>query len=185
MDELKKINFIKEKVLPILNYVGAIGAAIMSIAYIILVLVLIQGFKVEAALNTTIFACVSAGVGFIIMQFLKYQGITFAELENKEILEAYYGTKTKDKKSHSLSYYWITSVIKDILVKCATIAFTSVGIVYIIIKGSKDYNLILLAIVNLLMFICFGFISLVKAYNYFNRVYIKYIQEKLEESKEG
>ena len=105
MDELKKINFIKEKVLPILNYVGAIGAAIMSIAYIILVLVLIQGFKVEAALNTTIFACVSAGVGFIIMQFLKYQGITFAELENREILEAYYGTKTKDKKSHSLSYY--------------------------------------------------------------------------------
>ena len=152
----------------------------MSVAYIILVMVLIQGFKVEATLKTTLFACVSAGVGFIIMQFLKYQGITFAELENKEILEKYYGTKTRDKKTHSLTYFWVTSVVKDIIVKCATVAATSVGIVYIIIEGSKDYNLILLAIVNLLMFICFGFISLVKAYNYFNRTYIKYIQEQME-----
>ena len=180
METVDKINFFKQKVLPILHYVGVIGATIMSVAYIILVMVLIQGFKVEATLKTTIFACVSAGVGFIIMQFLKYQGITFAELENKEILEKYYGTKTRDKKSHSLTYFWVTSVVKDIIVKCATVAGTSVGIVYIIIEGSKDYNLILLAIVNLLMFICFGFISLVKAYNYFNRIYIKYIQERME-----
>lgn len=179
METVNKVNFFKEKVLPILHYVGVIGATIMCVAYIILVLVLIQGFKAESALNTTIFACVSAGVGFIIMQFLKYQGISFAELENKDLLEMYFGTNTKDKKSHSLTYYWVTSVIKDILVKCATLAGTSIGIIYIIIKGSQDYNLILLAIVNLLMFICFGFISLVKAYNYFNRIYVKYIKEQL------
>lgn len=184
MDELKKVNLFKEKILPILNYVGSIGAAIMCVAYIILVIVLIQGFKVDSILNTTIFSCVSAGVGFIILQFLKYQGISFAELENKEILELYHGTKTKDKKSHSLRFYWVTSVIKDILVKCVTLAGTSIGIVFIIIKGSEDYNLILLALVNLLMFISFGFISLEKAYNYFNRVYIKYIKEQLEEAKE-
>lgn len=184
MDELKKINFFKEKVLPVLHYVGSIGAAIMSIAYVILVFVLIQGFKADKTLNTTIFACVSAGVGFVIMQFLKYQGISFAEIENKELLEEYFGKNTKDKKSHSLTFYWVTSVIKDILVKCVTVAATSIGIIYIIIEGSKDYNLIALAIVNLLMFICFGFLSLVKAYNYFNRTYVKYIKEKLEESKE-
>ena len=181
---MDRIDFFKNKILPILLYVGVIGASIMCIAYIILVFVLIQGFKAEAALNTTIFACVSAGVGFIIMQFLKYQGVSFAEVENKAILEQYYGTKTKDKKAHSLTYFWITSVIKDIIVKCATLAATSVGIVYIIIKGSNDYALIGLAIVNLLMFICFGFISLVKAYNYFNRVYIKYIKEQLEKRED-
>jgi len=33
------------------------------------------------------------------------------------------------------------------------------------------------------MFICFGFLSLVKAYKYFNRVYIEYIKEQLKEGE--
>ena len=109
----RKLTFFEEKVLPILNYVGAIGAAIMSVAYVILVFVFIFGFKAEKTLTTTIFACVNAGVGFVIMQFLKYQGISFAELipENKEILDLYYSSKTKNKKNHSLYFYWITSII--------------------------------------------------------------------------
>ena len=156
----------------------------MCVAYIILVFVLINGFKAEDILNTTIFACVNAGVGFIILQFLKYQGVSFAEHENKALLEEYYGTKTKNKKSHSLTYFWVTSVIRDISVKCVTLAGTSIGVIYIVIKGSNDYALIGLAIVNLLMFICFGFIGLVKAYNYFNRVYMKYIEEQLNKKED-
>ena len=179
----KKLTLFEEKILPVLNYVGAIGAAIMSVAYIIVVFVLINGFKVEKVLNTTIFACVNAAVGFIIMQFLKYQGVTFAEMipENESILKLYHQTKTKDKKNHSLTYFWITSGIKDALIKCAMLAATTIGIIYIIIKGSNDYNLILLAFVNLLLFICFGFLALVKAYKYVNNTYIEYIKEKLAE----
>ena len=103
MDEKKK-NLFEEKILPILHYVGFIGALITSIGYIILVIVLILGFKAETMLKTTVFAGVNAGVGFIIMQFLKFQGITFAEMipENEEILKRYRSTKTKDKKNHSL-----------------------------------------------------------------------------------
>lgn len=155
----------------------------MSIAYIILVFVFIFGFKAEKQLNTTLFACVNAGVGFVIMQFLKYQGVMFAELlpENKVILDKYYGSKSKNKKNHSLKYYWVTSVIKDILVKCATLAFTTIGLIYIVIAASRDFNLIWLALVNLLMFISFGFLGLVKAYKYFNNTYINYIKERIEE----
>lgn len=180
----KRFNF-EEKILPVLNYVGAIGAAIMSVAYIIMVFVLINGFKAEKTLNTTIFAIVNAGVGFVIMQFLKYQGSSFAEMlpDNKVVLDLYHSSKTKDKKAHSLTYFWITSVIKDIVVKCASLALTTIGIVYIVIKGSNDYNLILLAFVNLLMFICFGFLGLVKAYKYFCYTYIPYIKEKLAEAE--
>lgn len=182
MEERKK-SFLEEKVLPILNYVGAIGAAIMCIAYIIVVFVLINGFKIEDILQTTIFAVVNAAVGFIIMQFLKIQGISFAKMipENKKIIELYYKTRTKDKKNHSLTYFWTTTVIKDVIIKCATLAITTIGVIYIVIKGSNDYNLILLAVVNLLMFMCFGFLSLVKAYEYFNQTYIAYIKEKLAE----
>lgn len=179
----RKLTVFEEKILPILNYVGAIGAAIMCIAYVVVVFMLINGFQQEQVLNTTIFACVNAAVGFVIMQFLKYQGISFAQMipENKEILELYFKTKTKDKKTHSLGFFWTTSVIKDVIIKCATLAATSIGVIYIVIKGSNDYNLLLLAAVNLLMFICFGFLSLVKAYNYFNQTYIEYIKERLED----
>lgn len=187
MEQENRQNFFEKKILPALLYVGTIGAVITSIAYIILVFVMIFGFKVDATLNTSIFACVNAGVGFIILQLLKYQGISFAEAlpDNEKLLKEYYGTKTKDKKAHSMVYYWITSGIKDVFVKCASLAVTSVGLIYIIIKGSRDYNLIALASVNLLLFISFGLLGLVKSYKYFNTIYIEYIKEKLNEAKKG
>lgn len=180
--ENKQNNRFEEKIKPVLGYVGLIGAIIMSIAYIIIVMVLIRGFKAEKLLQTTIFACVNAGVGFIIMQFLKIQGTSFAKMipENKEIINKYYGTKTKDKKLHSMKYFWITTVIKDVIVKCATLAATSIGLIYIVIVGSNDYNLLLLAVVNLLMFICFGFLSLVNAYDFFNQRHVPYMIDQLE-----
>lgn len=104
--ELNKSKF-EEKILPVLNYVGIIGAVIMAIAYIVIVFVLIKGFQVEELLQTTIFACVNAGVGFIIMQFLKIQGVSFAKMlpENQDTIKRYYKTKTKDKKLHSMKYF--------------------------------------------------------------------------------
>lgn len=186
--EDKRRELLEQKVFPVLGYVGLIGAIIMSIAYIIVVFVLINGFKIEDLLQTTVFACVNAAVGFIIMQFLKVQGISFAKMipENKKIIELYYKTKTKDKKNHSLTYFWATSVVKDVIIKCLSLATTTIGVIYIVIKGSNDYNLLLLAVVNLLMFICFGFLSLVKAYEYFNQTYIAYVKERLaEESVEN
>lgn len=186
MDENKKLTFFEEKVLPVLNYVGLIGAVIMSLAYIILVVVMIVGFQAEKTLKTTVFAIASAAVGFLILQCFKIQGQSFAELkpENKELLEKYYGTKTKDKKAHSMLYFWIKTGVTDFLVKAGTVALSTIGLIYLIIEGSKDFILILLAIVNLLMFISFGFLSLVKTYNYFNRVYVEYIKERLKESEE-
>jgi len=172
---------LEKKILPILNYVGIIGAAIMTIAYIIAVFVLIRGFKAEALLQTTIFGCVNAATGFVIMQFLKIQGVSFAKMlpENEEIIKRYYKTKTKDKKVRSITYFWTTSVIKDVITKCATLAATTVGLIYIVIQGSNDYNLLFLAIVNLLMFMCFGFISLVNAYDFYNQRHVPYMLEQL------
>lgn len=181
---------LEKKILPILNYVGIIGAAIMTVAYIIAVFVLINGFKAETLLQTTIFGCVNAATGFVIMQFLKIQGVSFAKMlpENQEIIQRYYKTKTKDKKVHSIKFFWTTSVIKDIIVKCLTLAATTVGLIYIVIQGSNDYNLLFLAIVNLLMFVCFGFISLVNAYDFFNNNHVPYMVDQLakvnEETKE-
>lgn len=69
------------------------------------------------------------------------------------------------------------------LVKCATLGITTIGIVYIVIQGSNDYNLLLLAVVNLLMFICFGFISLVNAFDFFNNRHVPYMMEMIKKGK--
>ena len=177
---------LEKKILPVLNYVGIIGAAIMIVAYIITVFVLIRGFKAEAFLQTTIFGCVNAATGFVIMQFLKIQGVSFAKMlpENEELIKRYYKTKTKDKKVHSIKFFWATSVTKDIIVKCLTLAGTTIGLIYIVIQGSNDYNLLFLAIVNLLMFICFGFISLVNAYDFYNNNHVPYMKEQLAKVNE-
>ena len=64
----------ENKIKPILLWMGTIVSAIMAIAYIVVVFVLIEGFKVDTILNTTIFSIVTAIIGFCIMQMLKIQG---------------------------------------------------------------------------------------------------------------
>ena len=174
----------ENKVKPILTYVGAIGAILTSCAYIILMIVLIEGFHYEQTKQAVLFAIVNAIVGLIIANFLKYQGLTFAkELpENEEIVKEYYSTKTKDKKPHSLEYFWITSIIKDIIIKGCTVAISTTVLIYIVIVVSNDWNLMLLALVNLILFICFGLIALNKGYDYYNNTYVNYMKEKIDEA---
>lgn len=175
----------ERKIAPVLQYVGAIGATLMSIMYIVVVVILIVGFKAKALQSALVFAIVNALVGLIIMQFLKIQGISFAKnLEkNKEIVDRYYNSKTKDKKPHSINYYWVTSLIKDIIVKGLSVVLTTTGLIYIVIQGCEDYTLLLLALVNLVMFICFGLLALNSAYDYYNNKHIPYLKLKLEEIK--
>lgn len=172
----------EKRLLNILKYVGIIGATICSVAYIVVVLVLIQGFKVETNTQTVTFALVNAVVGFIILTFLKIQGELFAKSlpENKAISEAYYAGDTRDKKYHSMKYFWITSTIKDILTKVLGVFLSTFGIIYIVIIGSNDWNLLLLALVNLLLFISFGLLGLEKSYEFYNTRMVPYMQHQLE-----
>lgn len=180
--------FFEKKIKPILMYVGTIGAAFMSIAYIILMFVLVFGFNVQKDLsNSIIFAVINAIVGFLIMQMLKVQGIDFAKQlpENKKVLDEWNKNRVKKKRTHSLTFYWINSTIGDAIGKVISVAITTAGIIYIVVEGSNDYNMLLLSAVNLIMFLCFGFISLVNAYDFFNTMHIPYIQEKLTEIEEN
>jgi hypothetical protein len=179
-------NEFEDKIKPLLLYVGTIGAIAMGFSYIILMFVLVLGFDATAQLTQTItFAVINAIVGFIIMQFLKVQGISFAKnLEiNKPILNDYATKRPKEKKTHSLSYFWVKTVLADILIKALSVCIATAGIIYIVIEGSKDYNMLLLALVNLILFACFGLLSLVKAYDFYNEYYIPYIKDKLNETK--
>lgn len=165
----------EKRIKPILVYVGTIGSVLMVIAYIVLVLVMIYGFQVKSFQQSLVFAIVNGIVGCIIMQLLKIQGIDFAKQlpENQQVLERL--KKEKERKFKTLKHYWITSVIKDVAGKVFSIVLTTTALIYIVIEGSRDYSLLLLAGVNLLMFICFGLLTLVNAYDFYNEEYIPYL----------
>ena len=103
----RELTTFEKKVKPILGYIGLIGAIICSIAYIIAVFVLINGFDKRSVLETTTFGIINAIVGFIIMQFLKVQGQQFAKdlPENKAITDSYNKSKEKKEANHSMKYY--------------------------------------------------------------------------------
>lgn len=182
--------FFEKKIKPILLYVGTIGAILMSIGYIVLMFVLVLGFKASTDLTQSIiFAIINAIVGFIIMQFLKIQGIDFAKQlpNNIELMTKYnllIAKKPKKPKHHTLNYFWTKSIIGDALGKALMTAITTAGIIYIVIEGSNDYNMLLLSVVNLILFACFGLISLVKAYEFYNNQYMPYIQDYIVSKEE-
>lgn len=182
----KRFSF-ETKIQPILNYVGLIGACITAIAYIIIVMVMIIGFKAQMTATTLVFAIVNAVIGLIIMQLLKVQGISFAKNlpENKAIIDEYYKKDTKDKKYVSINTFWRRSVIKDIIFKGISVGISSAGLIFIVIVGTNDYNLLLLALTNLLMFICFGLLSLNTAYEFYNNRHVPYMIEMLRLAKES
>jgi hypothetical protein len=172
----------EKRIKPLLQYVGAIGAAIMSIMYIIVIIVLIIGFETHDLKNTILFSLINAVVGLIIMQFLKIQGISFAKNlpDNQKLIKEYYGTRTNDKKLKNINQYIISSTIKDIIVKGIGLVISSVGIIYIVIQGSHDYTLLLLAVVNLFLFISFGILSMNSSYEFYNNYHVPYMKEQLK-----
>lgn len=181
-------NYFEQKIKPILLYVGTIGAVLMSIGYIILMFVLVLGFKATTDLTQSlVFAGVNALVGFIIMQFLKIQGVDFAKNidVNETIVKEYNDVvckrlDKKKRKMHTMGYFWAKTVITDLFMKIITVAITTAGIIYIVVEGSNDYNMLLLSVVNLLLFACFGLVSLVKAYDFYNNQYIPYVREAIK-----
>lgn len=188
--QIMKQNFFEQRIKPILLYVGTIGAFAMSIGYIILMFVLVLGFNAQTSwAQSLVFALVNALVGFVIMQFLKLQGIDFAKQlpQNQEIMKKWnisHARKKKEKRFYTMNEFWKQTIIQDLIWKALIIATTTAGIVYIVIEGSQDYNMLLLSVVNLIMFACFGLLSLVKAYDFYNIDYIPYIADLLNNEKE-
>lgn len=172
-------NVFEEKIKPILTYIGAIGAVLTSIAYMIMIVVLIKGFHYQQTTQTVVFAIANAAVGLIVASFLKYQGTSFAKSlpENQKVIKDYYAGKSKENKNHSLNFYWITTTIKDVIFKGITVAGSTLGLIYIVIVGSNDWSMMGIAVVNLILFICFGLLALNQAYEYYNNVYVNYMKE--------
>lgn len=185
----EKINSLQKKsheaLLKILNNIGVIGAVLAAIADIIFVIIMVIGVKVQAENKAIIiFAVVNAMIGILINFLLRYQGKKYAEVENEELCEKYYNKQIREKRYMPMGLWMTLNTVKDIVVKGCTTSFSIFGIIYISITGSHNPIQILMTACTLILFACFGLMSMNNAYNRFYNVQVPYMKMKIEEREE-
>lgn len=171
-----------EALMKLLNNIGVVGASLAAFADIIFVIIMVLGVHVDAELNSIIiFAVVNALIGILINVLLRYQGQKYAEIENDELCKQYYNKKIKEKKYMSMGTWMTLKTLLDFAIKGGTTAFSIFGIVYISITGSHNPIQILLTLVTLVLFACFGLIGMNSAYCRFYNIQVPYMQLKIKE----
>lgn len=174
-----------ETLIKILNNVGIIGAVLCSIADIVVVLIFVFGVNINADMKSSIlFSVINAIVGVMINVLLRFQGQKYAEIENEELLQKYHALKAiekKDKKHLPMSAWQAIKTVEDIIIKGGTTVFGIYGIIYISIEGSKNPIQILITIITLILFLCFGLINLNSGYYRFYNIQVPYMEQKIKE----
>lgn len=171
--------------LKLLNNIGIIGAILAGIADVIFVIIFVVGIKIYVDMNAIIiFAVINALVGILINVLLRYQGQKYAEIENQELCNKFYRKKVKEKKKHlSMGAWQGVNVLKDILIKGVTTVFGIFGVMYISIEGSKNPIQILITLVTLVLFACFGLMSMNSSYCRFYNIQVPYMELKIKENE--
>lgn len=175
-----------EALIKLLNNIGVVGAILAAVADIVFVIIMVLGVHVDAELSAIIiFAVVNALIGLLINVLLRYQGQKYAEIENEELCKKYYNKRVKERNYLSIGTWMALMTLRDVLIKGCTTAFSIFGIIYISITGSKNPVQILLTLATLILFACFGLMSMNSAYVRFYNVQVPYMQAKVSENEQN
>lgn len=175
-----------EALLKLLNNIGVIGAVLAAIADIVFVLIMVFGINIDVDLNAMIiFAVVNAMIGLLINCLLRYQGQKYAEIENKELCDKFYNRRIREKKYMSMSAWFGLKTFQDIVIKGCTTGFSIFGLIYISVTGSKNPIQILITVASLILFACFGLISMNSAYCRFYNIQVPYMTLKVEQNEQA
>lgn len=166
----------------LLNNIGIVGAILAAITDIVFVLIMVLGVNIDIEFTAMIiFAAVNAFIGILINILLRYQGKKYAEMENEELCKKFYNKQAKEKKRLTIGKWMIVKTVEDIIIKGATTAFSIFGIIYISIQGSKNPIQILITLATLILFACFGLISMNIAYERFYNVQVPYMNIQIQQ----
>lgn len=175
---------LNQRIKELLLYVGFATAIISIIGYVAVTIVMIKGFTSAFELqNQIMFSLVGAGVGLVITNALRYQGVAFAKAEDdsKNVMRAYYEAQNKHKKEkdlHDINYYMIKKLIIDVIIKGFILVITTTLVIDLFSRGNGDWSLIWLMIFNILMFTGFGLMAIAGAYDHYIEQHIPVIKER-------
>lgn len=174
-----------EILLKVLNNIGIIGAILAAVADIICVIIFVYGVHIDINISSMIiFAVINAVIGILINVLLRYQGQKYAEIENEELCAKFHKKKAEKKKKYMSMTTWSgLSFLKDVIIKGCTTTFSICGVIYISIEGSHNPIMILISCATLVLFACFGLVSMNSAYCRFYNVQIPHMQLEVEKKE--
>ena len=111
---------------------------------------------------------------------LRYQGKKYAEIENEELCKAYYNKRVREVKYVSFNKWMTLQTFKDAVIKGGGTAFSIFGLIYISVEGSKNPIQLLLTLITLVLFACFGLMSMNSAYERFYNVQTRIVLYRTE-----
>lgn len=172
-----------EALVKILNNIGIIGSVLAAIADMIFVIIFVIGIDIHADMTAClVFAIVNALIGVLINILLRYQGQKYAEIENEETCNKFYHKQVKTRKYMPFGLWQFLQSIKDLFVKGCTATFSVCGALYLTIEGSKNPIQILITLVTLVLFTCFGLMGMNKSYTRFYNIQLPYMEKEIEEN---
>ena len=175
-----------EALMRLLNNIGIVGAILAGIVDVIAVIIFVFGVDIQQDMTSNIiYAVINAFVGVLINVLLRYQGQKYAEIENEETRKKYYRKKIEKEKRHlPLGWYNTLNLIKDIVFKGASATFSVAGMIYISIQGTHNPIQILITLATLVLFACFGLMSMNSAYCRYYDVQVPYMEKIIKEREE-
>lgn len=176
------------KINNIINWLGTIIASTAAVAYLVIIYILINGFT-KSIENEKLFIFLLLGAidGALISGALRFQGVTFAKAEEKNVKQLQEYTelrgKSKSVKLYPIWVMYLRSSMVDIIFKSGSLFATMYFTVSIMIEGVQDQKYFVLGIVNVIMFAGLGLMGLSKGYNYYQEQQVPYIQQKIDKLK--
>lgn len=174
-----------ERIKDILTYTGIALAVIAGIAYLIIIYILVFGFNIHYNREQLVaFLLLGGAVGVLINIAMRIQGIDFAKLTPtaKQVMEEL--TKlsgiSDDVKIRPMWVMFVTTILKDIIVKGGTIGLSLYFVIDIAYQGLGEEKYFYLAFANLLLYFGLGLLSMSKAYDYYLESHIPYMKQKIK-----
>src|SRR5690554_1504090 len=174
-----------ERIKDVLTYTGIALAVIAGIAYLIIIYILVFGFNIHYNREQLVaFLLLGGAVGVLINIAMRIQGIDFAKLtpKAKQVMEELtkLSGSSDDVKIRPMWVMFVTTILKDIIVKGGTIGLSLYFVIDISYQGLGEEKYFYLAFANLLLYFGLGLLSMSKAYDYYLESHIPYMKQKIK-----
>lgn len=176
-----------ENIKNVLVFTGTLLTILSAIAYLIIVYILVYGFEVSVESNQLIvFLALGALTGVLMNLSMRIQGIDFAKQlqESKSVLKEMSdllgGSEVKLKPMWVM---FLKTILIDVFVKGGSIGVTLYFSIEIVIQGMGDAKYFWLGLVNVLLYLGLGMLSLAKSYDYYIEKHIPFMQRQILKMK--
>ena len=181
-EEEKKVFDFETSIKPVFNWIGVICAGLLAISYFIGAIILIRGLDQALGTQALVLYAIYNGIMTVLILFsLGIQGQVWARDHNKDIVKRLNDLKPKkEKKIHSMTFYWCTQAPIKIIMKVGWAIFSTLAVTTVFLQGNGDYSLLLMIAMNIILSAGTGLLFCSKTYDYYNDNQVPLMKQEIE-----